>query len=77
MFLSGGKVGVYSEHDCVCQEEVLDLNRRLMTIDCQLKKSELSRKHLELSNKKLLGFAQVQLVLDTNTRIKCLFTFFT
>ncbi|KAF0032151.1 hypothetical protein F2P81_014441 [Scophthalmus maximus] len=48
------------------QEEVLDLNRRLMTIDCQLKKSELSRKHLELSNKKLLGFAQnVHKVLTT------------
>ncbi|AWP18279.1 putative syntaxin-binding protein 4-like [Scophthalmus maximus] len=48
------------------KEEVLDLNRRLMTIDCQLKKSELSRKHLELSNKKLLGFAQnVHKVLTT------------
>ncbi|XP_034395629.1 syntaxin-binding protein 4 [Cyclopterus lumpus] len=35
-----------------------ELNRRLTTIDCQLKKSELSRKHLEISNKKLLGFAQ-------------------
>ncbi|XP_040046566.2 syntaxin-binding protein 4 isoform X3 [Gasterosteus aculeatus] len=48
------------------QEEVLDLNRRLTTIDWQLKKSELSRKHLEISNKKLLGFAQnVHKVLTT------------
>uniref|UniRef100_A0A3B4V0E0 Si:dkeyp-72e1.9 n=1 Tax=Seriola dumerili TaxID=41447 RepID=A0A3B4V0E0_SERDU len=40
------------------KEDVLELNRRLTTFDCQLRKSELSRKHLELSNKKLLGFAQ-------------------
>lgn len=46
---------------CMCQDEVQELNRRLTTIDCQLKKSELSRKHLEISNKKLLGFAQVRL----------------
>ncbi|KAL4659010.1 syntaxin-binding protein 4-like [Arapaima gigas] len=36
----------------------LTLLRRLATVDCQLWKSELSRKHLEISNKKLLGFAQ-------------------
>ncbi|CAI5682407.1 unnamed protein product [Oreochromis niloticus] len=48
------------------QEEVGELKRRLTTIDCQLKKSELSRKHLEISNKKLLGFAQnVHKVLTT------------
>ncbi|KAK2885186.1 hypothetical protein Q8A73_021660 [Channa argus] len=48
------------------KEEVLELNRRLTAIDCQLKKSELSRKHLEISNKKLLGFAQnVHKVLTT------------
>ncbi|XP_071357458.1 syntaxin-binding protein 4 isoform X2 [Trachinotus anak] len=48
------------------QEEVVELNRRLTTIDCQLRKSELSRKHLEISNKKLLGFAQnVHKVLTT------------
>lgn len=41
------------------QEEVHDLNRRLTSIDCQLRKSELSRRHLEITNKKLLGFAQV------------------
>ncbi|XP_041672705.1 syntaxin-binding protein 4 isoform X2 [Cheilinus undulatus] len=55
------------------QEEVLELNRRLTTIDCQLKKSETMRKHLEVSNRKLLGFAQnVHKVLTTpslgNTR---------
>ncbi|KAL7378729.1 hypothetical protein ABVT39_017664 [Epinephelus coioides] len=48
------------------KDEVLELNKRLTTIDCQLKKSELSRKHLEISNKKLLGFAQnVHKVLTT------------
>ncbi|XP_071765967.2 syntaxin-binding protein 4 [Centroberyx gerrardi] len=48
------------------KEEVLELNRRLTAIDCQLRKSELSRKHLEISNKKLLGFAQnVHKVLTT------------
>lgn len=36
-----------------------DLNKRLLSIECQLKKSELSRKHLEVTNKKLLVFAQV------------------
>ncbi|XP_060946459.1 syntaxin-binding protein 4 [Limanda limanda] len=47
-------------------KEMLELNRRLMTVDCQLKKSELSRRHLEISNKKLLGFAQnVHKVLTT------------
>ncbi|XP_029363901.1 syntaxin-binding protein 4 [Echeneis naucrates] len=40
------------------KEEVLELSKKLMTIDCQLRMSELSRKHLEISNKKLLGFAQ-------------------
>ncbi|XP_031726945.1 syntaxin-binding protein 4 isoform X1 [Anarrhichthys ocellatus] len=48
------------------KEDVLDLNKRLTTIDCQLKKSELSRKHLEINNRKLLGFAQnVHKVLTT------------
>ncbi|XP_056257665.1 syntaxin-binding protein 4 isoform X3 [Seriola aureovittata] len=48
------------------KEDVLELNRRLTTFDCQLRKSELSRKHLEISNKKLLGFAQnVHKVLTT------------
>uniref|UniRef100_A0AAQ5X392 PDZ domain-containing protein n=1 Tax=Amphiprion ocellaris TaxID=80972 RepID=A0AAQ5X392_AMPOC len=50
----------------VKQEEVVELNRRLSVIDCQLRKSEQSRKHLEISNKKLLGFAQnVHKVLTT------------
>nr|XP_046270478.1 syntaxin-binding protein 4 isoform X2 [Scatophagus argus] len=48
------------------KEEVQELNRRLTSIDCQLRKSELNRKHLEISNKKLLGFAQnVHKVLTT------------
>ncbi|XP_058851669.1 syntaxin-binding protein 4 isoform X1 [Acipenser ruthenus] len=40
------------------KEDVLELKRRLSAIDCQLRKSELTRKHLEISNKKLLVFAQ-------------------
>ncbi|XP_045066950.1 syntaxin-binding protein 4 [Coregonus clupeaformis] len=40
------------------KEDVMELNRKLSMIDCQLRKSELSRRHLEISNKKLLGFAQ-------------------
>ncbi|XP_068605625.1 syntaxin-binding protein 4 [Brachionichthys hirsutus] len=48
------------------REEVQELNKRLTTTDCQLRKSELSRKHLEIANKKLLGFAQnVHKVLTT------------
>ncbi|XP_030645630.1 syntaxin-binding protein 4 [Chanos chanos] len=40
------------------KEDVMELNRRLSIIDCQLRRSELTRKHLEICNKKLLGFAQ-------------------
>ncbi|KAJ8364076.1 hypothetical protein SKAU_G00129070 [Synaphobranchus kaupii] len=40
------------------KDDVLELKRRLTVFDCQLRKSELTRKHLEISNKKLLGFAQ-------------------
>uniref|UniRef100_A0A3Q3WD43 PDZ domain-containing protein n=1 Tax=Mola mola TaxID=94237 RepID=A0A3Q3WD43_MOLML len=50
------------------KEELQEMNRRLMTIDCQLRKSELSRKHLEITNKRLLGFAQnVHKVLTTTS----------
>uniref|UniRef100_A0A3B3ZFZ7 PDZ domain-containing protein n=1 Tax=Periophthalmus magnuspinnatus TaxID=409849 RepID=A0A3B3ZFZ7_9GOBI len=42
----------------VKQEDVRDLTRRLSTIDSQLRRSEVSRRHLEVSNRKLLGFAQ-------------------
>ncbi|XP_016297074.1 syntaxin-binding protein 4-like [Sinocyclocheilus anshuiensis] len=40
------------------KENGMELNRRLTIIDSQLRRSELTRKHLEISNKKLLGFAQ-------------------
>ncbi|KAJ0000667.1 hypothetical protein NQD34_005687 [Periophthalmus magnuspinnatus] len=40
------------------KEDVRDLTRRLSTIDSQLRRSEVSRRHLEVSNRKLLGFAQ-------------------
>lgn len=48
------------------KDDVLDLARRLSSIDHQLRRSELSRRHLEMSNRKLLGFAQsVHKVLST------------
>ncbi|XP_072561190.1 syntaxin-binding protein 4 [Paramormyrops kingsleyae] len=40
------------------KEDIMELNRRLSAVGCQLRKSELSRKQLEISNKKLLGFVQ-------------------
>ncbi|XP_050961962.1 syntaxin-binding protein 4 isoform X2 [Labeo rohita] len=50
------------------KEDVMELNRRLNIIDSQLRRSELTRKHLEISNKKLLGFAQnVHKVLTTSS----------
>ncbi|XP_031421308.1 syntaxin-binding protein 4 isoform X3 [Clupea harengus] len=50
------------------KEDVMDLNRKLSSIDNQLRRSELTRKHLEVSNKKLLVFAQnVHKVLSTTT----------
>ncbi|XP_067274899.1 syntaxin-binding protein 4 isoform X5 [Pseudorasbora parva] len=51
------------------KEDVMDLNRRLTVIDSQLRKSELTRKHLEISNKKLLGFAQNVHKVLTNTSL--------
>ncbi|XP_061079335.1 syntaxin-binding protein 4 [Conger conger] len=52
----------------VSKEDITELNRRLCFIDCQLRKSEVSRKHLEMSNKKLLGFAKnVHRVLSSTT----------
>ncbi|XP_036408732.1 syntaxin-binding protein 4 [Megalops cyprinoides] len=50
------------------KEDVIELNRRLCFIDYQLRKSELSRKHLEVSNRKLIGFAKnVHRVLSSTT----------
>lgn len=46
------------------QDDMPDLNKRLLSIECQLKKSELSRKHLEVTNKKLLVFAQVWILMS-------------
>ncbi|KAL6476431.1 hypothetical protein MHYP_G00149300 [Metynnis hypsauchen] len=52
----------------VTKEEMMELNKRLSIIDNQLRRSEVSRKHLEISNKKLLGFAQnVHKVLSTGS----------
>ncbi|XP_069838262.1 syntaxin-binding protein 4-like isoform X1 [Dendropsophus ebraccatus] len=51
-------------------QEGMDLNRRLSLSDCQLRKSEVSRKHLEMSNKKLLNFVQkIQKMLSTSLQL--------
>ncbi|KAJ3601278.1 hypothetical protein NHX12_032251 [Muraenolepis orangiensis] len=50
----------------VNKEDVGDLNRRLRAVDWQLRRSETSRRQLETSHNKLLGFAQnVHKVLTT------------
>ncbi|XP_034045824.1 syntaxin-binding protein 4 [Thalassophryne amazonica] len=41
------------------KEELLELNRKLTFMECQLQRSEWSRKQLELSNRRLLDFVQV------------------
>uniref|UniRef100_A0A4W3HUJ1 Uncharacterized protein n=1 Tax=Callorhinchus milii TaxID=7868 RepID=A0A4W3HUJ1_CALMI len=46
------------------KEDVQELRRRLSIIDCQLRKSELDRKHLEISNKRLLSFAEVRVLFN-------------
>ncbi|XP_062841067.1 syntaxin-binding protein 4 [Trichomycterus rosablanca] len=48
--------------------DMMELNRKLFITDSQLRKSELSRKHLEMSNKKLLGFAQKVLSSSSSSR---------
>lgn len=42
------------------QEDILELKRQLSLADGQLRKSEVSRKRLEISNRKLLLFVQVR-----------------
>ncbi|XP_016385018.1 syntaxin-binding protein 4-like isoform X1 [Sinocyclocheilus rhinocerous] len=51
------------------KEDGMELNRRLTITDSQLRRSELTRKHLEISNKKLLGFAQNVHEVLTNTSL--------
>ncbi|XP_077130369.1 syntaxin-binding protein 4-like isoform X2 [Ranitomeya variabilis] len=51
-------------------QEGMDLNRRLSLSDCQLRKSEVTRKHLEMSNKKLLNFVhKIQKILSTSLQL--------
>lgn len=42
------------------QEDILELKRQLSLADGQLRKSEVSRKRLEICNRKLLLFVQVK-----------------
>ncbi|MEE6497613.1 hypothetical protein FKM82_002788 [Ascaphus truei] len=52
--------------------EGLDPNRRLSLSDCQLRKSELTRKHLEISNKRLLSFVQVKKCTQASLCCECI-----
>ncbi|XP_067912474.1 syntaxin-binding protein 4 isoform X2 [Heterodontus francisci] len=50
------------------KEDTQGLQQRLSIVNCQLQTSELNRKHLEISNKKLLSFAEkVHKVLTSAT----------
>uniref|UniRef100_A0AAV2LVL8 Uncharacterized protein n=1 Tax=Knipowitschia caucasica TaxID=637954 RepID=A0AAV2LVL8_KNICA len=42
------------------KEDVGELSRRLSSVDSQLRRSEVSRRQLEMSNRKLMGFAQAK-----------------
>lgn len=61
--LPKAEAGVSSSHFCSSlapsQEDILELKRQLSLADSQLRKSEVSRKRLEICNRKLLLFVQV------------------
>lgn len=46
------------------QDNVQDLKRRITVLDCQLRKSEMTRKAFEVSTEKLLQFVEVSYCLD-------------
>lgn len=56
-----GRAGVSSSPFSLGQEDILELKRQLSVADGQLRKSEVSRKRLEICNRKLLLFVQVML----------------
>ncbi|XP_009945731.1 PREDICTED: syntaxin-binding protein 4-like [Leptosomus discolor] len=53
-------VGKKAKHVSEIEEDILELKRQLSLADGQLRKSEVSRKRLEICNRKLLLFVQVK-----------------
>ncbi|NXH87934.1 STXB4 protein, partial [Edolisoma coerulescens] len=53
-------VGKKAKHISEIEEDILELKRKLSLADGQLRKSEVSRKRLEICNRKLLLFVQVR-----------------
>nr|XP_009940226.1 PREDICTED: syntaxin-binding protein 4-like [Opisthocomus hoazin] len=53
-------VGKKAKHVSEIEEDILELRRQLSLADGQLRKSEVSRKRLEICNRKLLLFVQVK-----------------
>ncbi|NXU58736.1 STXB4 protein, partial [Turnix velox] len=52
--------GKKAKHISEIEEDILELRRQLSLADAQLRKSEVSRKRLEICNRKLLLFVQVK-----------------
>ncbi|XP_030315831.1 LOW QUALITY PROTEIN: syntaxin-binding protein 4 [Calypte anna] len=63
-------VGKKTKHVSEIEEDILELKRQLSLADGQLRKSEVSRKRLEICNRKLLLFVQnVHKVLSTPSHL--------
>ncbi|XP_009889855.1 PREDICTED: syntaxin-binding protein 4-like [Charadrius vociferus] len=63
--------GKKAKHVSEIEEDILELKRQLSLADSQLRKSEVSRKRLEICNRKLLLFVQVQSVAAAPSYIVC------
>ncbi|XP_014743991.1 PREDICTED: syntaxin-binding protein 4-like [Sturnus vulgaris] len=62
--------GKKAKHVSEIEEDILELKRQLSLADGQLRKSEVSRKRLEICNRKLLLFVQnIYKVLSTHSRL--------
>ncbi|XP_054254706.1 syntaxin-binding protein 4-like, partial [Indicator indicator] len=62
--------GKKAKHVSEIEEDILELRRQLSLADGQLRKSEVSRKRLEICNRKLLLFVQnVHKVLSTSSHL--------
>ncbi|KAI1233931.1 hypothetical protein IHE44_0004384, partial [Lamprotornis superbus] len=57
--------GKKAKHVSEIEEDILELKRQLSLADGQLRKSEVSRKRLEICNRKLLLFVQVSVSHET------------
>uniref|UniRef100_A0A669PRR4 PDZ domain-containing protein n=1 Tax=Phasianus colchicus TaxID=9054 RepID=A0A669PRR4_PHACC len=63
--------GKKTKHVSEIEEDILELKRQLSLADGQLRKSEVSRKRLEICNRKLLLFVQnVHKVLSTSSHLQ-------